>query len=139
MTPQEIQDFKDKIEKETLDTVIKKISVTDSYFYAEMVIMKHFDAMDPFGGEKIVCKIRINLYNSKDFVKTNIVNDRPRVLKAREITSEIILESMDLIGSQEDAMMLIYDEVGKEIAKDLFQQNAREINMTIQDTKREYI
>jgi len=32
MKPQEVQDFKDKVERETLDRVIKKIKVTDSYF-----------------------------------------------------------------------------------------------------------
>jgi len=135
----EIKEFEENIRKETINNIIKSIKINDSYFYAEMVIMRHFDAMDPFGGEKIVCNIRINLYNSKEFVKTNIINDRPKALRAREIKSKLILDSIDLIKNKEDAMMLIYEEVGKEIAKDLFQQNAREINMTIQNTSKRYI
>jgi hypothetical protein len=136
MTPQEIQDFKDKIEKETLENVIRKVTVTDSYFYAEMIIMKHRDVMNPFDGDKIKVIIRFNLFNSKDFVNTNMVNDRPKYLKAKEIRTEMIMESEDLIKSKEDAMMLIYEEVAKEIAKDLFQQNAREISMSIQENRK---
>jgi len=125
-----------------LDSVIKSVSVNDSYFYAEMIIVKHFDAMDPFGGEKIKCIIKMNLYNSTNFVKENITNARPTVQNARQVRSEVLLESEDLIKSHEDAMLLIYEEAGKQIAQDLFQANAREINMTIINAKepeRKYI
>jgi len=133
MSPQEIDEFKKDIEKETLSQVIKKMSVNDSFFYAEMVVVRYFDPMDPFTGDKIKVIIKINLFNSEDFVKPNIINDRPKCLKAREIRSEIILESEDLIKSKEDAIMLVYEEVGKEIAKDLFQKNALALHMSIKE------
>jgi hypothetical protein len=101
-----------------------------------MIIMKHRDVMNPFDRDKIKVVIKFNLFNSKDFVNTNIINDRPKYLKAKEIRTELILESEDLIKSKEDAMMLVYEEVAKEIAKDLFQQNAKEISMSIQDNKK---
>jgi hypothetical protein len=139
MTPQEIQDFKDKIEKETLEKVIRKVTVTDSYFYAEMIITKHADPMDPFSGDKVNVSIKFNLFNSKDFINPNMVNDRPRHIKAKEIRTDFILESDDLIKSKEDAMMLVYEEIAKEIAKDLFQQNAKNIQMNITERKKKYI
>jgi hypothetical protein len=139
MMPQEIDKFKKDLEKETINKIIKKISVNDSYFYAEMIVMRDFDPMDLFIGDKIKIIIKMNLFNSKDFVMPNLINHRPKYLEAREIISEIIINSEDLIRCKEDAIMLIYEEVGKEIAKDLFQKNASEIQMSINETQKRSI
>lgn len=138
----ELKEMEEQIKSETINDVIKRISISDSYFYAEMAIMKYFDTMDPFNGEKIKCIIKMNLFNSKNFINTNISNERPKVQTAKEIRVEVILESEDLIRNKEDIMMLIYEETGKQIAQDLFQANAREINTTIinaQEPERRYI
>jgi hypothetical protein len=138
MTPIEIDEFKTKIQKETIDTIVKKIEVQDSYFYAQMIVSKNVDAMDPFGS-KLNVIIKMNLFNSKSFELPNLINTRPKVLKAKEIVSRFQIDSEKLIQNKEDAIILVYEEVGKQIAMQLFQENARNIHMTVHDTQRTYI
>ena len=115
------------------DSVIKTIKISDSYLYAKMNISKASIMEDPFS-KKVVVNLEINLVNSNEFSTSNMVNSH-RMVQAKVIKSKLILDSYDLIKSDADAMMLVYDEVAKEIAKDLFQANAGNINMVIKDTR----
>jgi len=140
MTPEEVDNFRKKIERETINKFIEKITVQDSFFYAEMIIYENSDMMDPFN-EKLNIIIKMNLHNSKEFQMPMMENSPRKILQGRQITSEFQINK-ERLSSKEDAMMVIYDEVGKEIAKDLFQANAANIyqtTQTIQKTKRTYI
>jgi len=131
----EMDEFKSKIQKETIDNILKTLKVSDSYFYAEMVIMKASMIEDPFQN-KIKVIIRMNLYNSQEFQQDNIINDNKKYLTGRDIHTEILMDSYDLIEKKEDAMLLIYKEVGAQIAADLFQKNGKEVNMIVNDIRK---
>jgi len=127
MTPEEANDYRKKIEKETMDKFIEKITVQDSYFYAEMVIYENTDMMDPFN-EKLNIIIKMNLYNSKEFQMPMVENIPRKILKGKQIVSEFQINK-ERLSSKEDTMMIVYDIAGKEIAASLFQQNAANINI----------
>ena len=136
---EELRELESKIREETIESVLKTIEINDSYFYAKMVIMEAPLMDDPFQ-QKVKAIITINLCNSKEFQNENIVNDK-RVIKPKVIKSTITFDK-NLVNQKEDLMMLIYEEVSKEIAKDLFQENARNIHMSFQDrntSNRKYI
>jgi len=135
MTPEEVDDFRKKVEKETMDKFIEKITVQDSYFYAEIVIYENIDAMDPFN-EKLNIIIKMNLHNSKEFQMPMMENSPRKILQGKQIVSKFQINK-ERLSSKEDTMMVIYDEVGKEIAKDLFQANATNIHQTISKIKAE--
>jgi len=131
----ELDEFKSKIQKETIDSVLKTLKVSDSYFYAEMVIMKASMIEDPFQ-RKIKVIIKMNLYNSQEFQKETVINNFSKCLNGKYIETTVLLDSYDLIRSKEDAMLLIYKEVSAQIAADLFQRNSKEINMIVNDIKK---
>ena len=140
MTPEEANDYRKKIEKETMDKFIEKITVQDSYFYAEMVIYENTDMMDPFN-EKLNIIIKMNLYNSKEFQMPMVENIPRKILKGKQIVSEFQINK-ERLSSKEDAMMIVYDEIGKQIAQDLFQANAANIFQVIkkiESNRRNYI
>lgn len=134
MTPQEIDNFRKKVEKETMDKFIEKITVNDSYFYAEMMIYDNADISDPFN-QKLGIVIKLNLHNSKEFQTPMMENSPRKILKGKQITSKFQIEK-ERLSSKEDAMMIIYDEVGKQITMDLFQANAANIHQTITGTRK---
>jgi len=130
-----MQDLKEVIEntrEETITSVLKTIKINDSYFYAKMVIMEMSLIEDPFGNNVKVI-MEINLVKSEDFNNENIVISN-KVAYPKKIRSELVLEK-ELVNQKEDLMMIVYDEVSKEIAKDLFQSNARDIKMSLTDRK----
>ena len=137
MNPQEVQDFKERIEKETIDNIIKSIEVNDSFFYAKMVVMRESMANDPFG-HKIKAIIRINLYNSEEFERPNITNNNRKLLKGKEIRTEVTLDVNEL-DSKAEAMRLIYKTVASEITENLFMRNAENIEMAVNNMQRKYI
>jgi hypothetical protein len=142
MTPIQIDEFRKKVEKETFEKIVDKIEVNDSYFYASMMIYELPLSMEnPFSQNKFGVVIRLNLFNSKDFEHPNQISDKPiKHLKGKEIKVKLEIDK-EKLASKEDAMMIIYDEVGKEIAKDLFQANAANIYQmtTGNKTRRTYI
>ena len=119
MTPEEVDNFRKKVEKETMDKFIEKITVNDSFFYAEMLIYDNVDISDPFN-RKLGIVIKMNLHNSKEFQMPMMENTPRKTLKGKEIISKFQIDK-ERLSSKEDAMMVIYDEVGKQIAQDLFQ------------------
>mgnify|MGYP007066212972 CR=1 FL=1 len=137
MTPEEVDNFRKKVEKETMDKFIEKITVNDSFFYAEMLIYVNADVSDPFN-QKLGIVIKMNLHNSKEFQMPMMENTPRKMLKGKEIISKFQIDK-ERLSSKEDAMMVIYDEVAKQIAQDLFQMNAANIYHTIQGTRRNYI
>ena len=133
MTPEEVDNFRKKVEKETMNKFIEKITVNDSYFYAEMMAYENTDVSDPFN-QKLGIVIKMNLYNSKEFQMPMMENSPRKILKGKEIISKFQIDK-ERLSSKEDAMMIIYDEVGKQIAQALFQANAANIHHTIQGTR----
>jgi len=122
----EVRELEKKIRAETIDSVLSTISINDSYFYAKMAIMKMSPAEDPFGS-KVKAITEISLANSAEFQTEKMTNDR-RVVQTKKIRTSIIMDADVALNNQkEDLMMLVYEEVSKEIAKDLFQANAKNI------------
>lgn len=134
----ELEELREKIEKETIQKIVKLIEINDSYLYAKMVIYEPLGETNIFRN-KLSVKIEINLYNSQDFSQDFsqdcIVNQNKEVKKAKIIKSTLEIDK-DLVNQKEDLMMLVYDEVSKEIAKDLFQSNTNNINQTIKINKK---
>jgi len=140
MNPEEVDNFRKKVEKETMDGFIDKISVNDSFFYAEMIIYEGTEIDDIFN-QKVNIIIKMNLFNSDEFEIPNKINKLQKILHGKKIESKLKIDK-EKLQSSEDVMMIIYDEVGKEIAKDLFQSNAKNINKTnynIKENNRRYI
>jgi len=123
MNPEEVDNFRKKVEKETMDGFIDKISVNDSFFYAEMIIYEGTEIDDIFN-QKVNIIIKMNLFNSDEFEIPNKINKLQKILHGKKIESKLKIDK-EKLQSSEDVMMIIYDEVGKEIAKDLFQSNAK--------------
>lgn len=124
-----LNEYKEKVQEETRQELLKTIKISDSYLYAKIAIFKSSQAIDPFV-DKVEVRLSINLYNSSEFSKQYMENS-PRRAIAKVINSVLILDSYKLISQKEDAMMLVYDEVAKEIAKDLFSANANNIDMVV--------
>lgn len=135
MTPEQVDEYRRKIEKETMDKFIEKIEVNDSYFYAEMIIFENVDMTDPFNS-KLKVVIKMTLHNSKEFQIPMMENTPRKILQGKQIRSEFQIDK-EMLSSKEDAMMVIYDIAGKEIAASLFQANAANIHHTIQGTNAE--
>jgi len=137
MELEKLEEIRATIEKETIKNVIKTISVEDSYLYAKMLITKCSMVADPFQN-KIKAIIIINLFNSREFSNDRMSNSK-RTLEPKTIRSEIALDDMSLIEQKEDVMLLIYEEVAKEIAADLFRENAENIIMQTKEYNRIFI
>jgi len=127
MNPQEIEDFKNKIEKDTIDNIVSKIEVNDSYFYATLVVTKSQDMVNIFEGPKVHVIIKMILHRSEHFSKPNVSNGIKILSKGKEIVSRFEIEESRL-KDDTDAILFVYEEVGKQIAADLFQANAHELN-----------
>lgn len=113
------------VKKEVFEDIVAKISIDDSYFYAELLIQKQHD--DPYT-EYFKITILINLFNSKDFKDVNQIS-RKMICKAKKIRTEVKIPSLDVIKSKEDIMMLVYEQISKQIVMDLFQSNGSAINV----------
>ena len=139
MTATEIIQFKEKIEKETLDKITEKITITDSYFYAELFVINEKPSVENPFNESIKVIVMINLFNSKDFNNEHMTTDKEiKYVKAKQIKSELVLNKSKL-SSNEDIMIIVYEEIAKQIAADLFQSNAENIRRFSKSRTKTYI
>ncbi len=129
MTPQEIDDFKNKIQEETIGSIIKTININDSYFYASLTIFKTSRLEDPFE-DKFRVIVKLNLFNSEEFEMPNITNSNRSFLKAKEIKIDTLIDRNELDNKADD-MMLVYRIIAEDIAQNLFMQNMDKVEMII--------
>jgi len=134
MTPIEIDEFKQKIQKETIDSIVKTIKIDDGYFSGKLIVQKTSLAEDPFK-DSYSALYELRLVPLK-FIEDTMVSkgmekmftQEPRIIKGSFTLGRKFFEK----EQKEDLMMRLYDILGKEIAKDLFMRNANDINMTFQ-------
>jgi len=139
MSPEEIEKYekiKEDISKQIKDSIIEEIEVNDSFFYAKMSIAKGMDVSS--FSEKLRATIKIKLFNSKEFEYPNRINERPKMLEAKEIVTTVEVDEFQ-IRNKEDMMMIVYEEIGKQLAADLFQANASNVHMVANSLGRTYI
>lgn len=132
----QVDDYKETVVQDTINSVLKTIEINDSFFYAKMVVYKSNPMEDPFS-DKVNVVIEMNLFNSKDFEHENLMSDKQFVNKARKIKTTMTIDK-DRLQDKADAMGVVYKIVADKIAQELFFRNIDKVDMIV-NKERKYI
>ena len=133
----QVDEFKEKIIKETIDNVLKTIEINDSFFYAKMVVYKNALFDDPYG-DKVTAKVELRLFNSTEFDGDYRVSDARTLCQPKIIKTEVTLDKSRL-DNKVDATKVLYNLVADAIAQELFFRNIEDIDMIVTDRQKSYI